>query len=523
MVRLAESTTYVGSRHDRSHCPVVYKWLRSNGYNKTDRPNITLLDSNVSGIGGKACVPFDMQQEFLREYAKTIKKGDFVYLNERLDAKDTNLPRRLYMDLDMTPLDDLTDVDEANLMAPVFSCIFDTVTSVCKNQSDEVATAVIILSSGYVKPNPLEHLDHCKLGYHLVWPNLIVDQSMSFTIRQAVVLSLGRTFGNNHVNPAEIPNCRLSSTWNDIVDYKVVLGQNLRMAYARKAKQNRVDKATKQVAYCVCGLRTQNPNTRDCLCIEGFLDLGRPYLPFAMIVLNQYTEPETIMMGDQVDPLVVLEQTCFTVDPGTEMTPLNIDCNTFSDEYASEVSVESAGTGQKQADGQVAEKRKPVDSSISAILDKYCRLKWRGYVGADPVTVTQGKGSISIALHSTMCCNAFGDKHASSGTYLTVFKTGLVVHGCWSKKMAKRRFRCCGQLAEDPEAAAKAHTILFDRITPGLIKLIFPPPSKSKSKTGAGKRKTREDDIDEANKENEGDAQQQRARKKPRRRDSEDI
>lgn len=174
------------------------------------------------------CVPYDLLPEFYRRYRDAHVKGFPLYLVEKVDRTRPNI---LFFDLDLLFMprdpsrpvlyDAFLDALVADVVARTFAA-FDLSTLTIPSVPSARAAArgrlgararAYILSSD-VTPARLDGADAQKHGLHLFFPDLLVDETTTHTLRRHLVHHLVR----------EWPDTRLAAAYNLLlVDDKPLL------------------------------------------------------------------------------------------------------------------------------------------------------------------------------------------------------------------------------------------------------------------------------------------------------------
>ena len=206
--------------------------------------------------GGKLHVPADKVAAFHGRVAEAVFHGEKAYVVEC----HTKV-MRLFMDLDLFELPDEAAVDAEALVRAINGVV-----------GSVFGPDVAVVCSA--RPKQQEKGDdrrkYWKRGMHVVWPATYVTAQQAAFFRERYVLPhLVETFG---ARPE--PN-----TWEDVVDRCVYDKNGFRMAGCRKSRP------------CKCRRKERGCGTCDG---TGFVDEGRPYMPFIFIDADGTSRPETV-------------------------------------------------------------------------------------------------------------------------------------------------------------------------------------------------------------------------------------
>lgn len=477
MVRLAEPPVRLAGYRTQEMIPKTYKWLAKPAHKcESQDSTITMMDAGTYGKNpGRARVTDDTRAKFMRHYISDIQKHKVLYLSEKYPKTGGDLPRRFFLDLDMKVKADIRGVSDSDFATPFLRCIYDAVKQSLPPGS-VAAARVIVLSSGLVLQPGQSPDEPQKIGYHLVWPGLILDQPRSFALRRLIVIELGHVFNDSrHREPARCLRYEFTESWSSIIDLNVIKGQSLRMPYSRKAEHGPGrDKSSGSGNRCFCG----NPGP-ECSCYCNCRDLGRPYLP--LCELDGVTGH--IRCIEKLSPATVLPLATFTVPRGTPFTAVNFDASSFREEYETEF-------GSDTKSGNAA-RLESVEDDVSRLITSYCHARWRNFIAAaTDITINRrrdedtGQMCYLVSLHSNTCSNADSTHHTNSKSYLLIRRNGLVIQKCWSAKCKARMYHVCGpNLTVPPNITNTARRrFCTDRLPERMRKLLFVPKPKPKTK-----------------------------------------
>jgi hypothetical protein len=255
----------------------AYKWLLYEAQ-ITKKKNTDKSDTHKALNNGKFHIP--AEAEASRPQHRSIDEANFLkcYAHARLLGLrqffvETRTPVfRFYMDLDFkqpAPLAPRNMEVAAFVICrtirrfwpqraegdPFFRCIVSTTTY--KNEKGH--------SEGAPSGQP-PALPKIKSGVHLIWPDILLNDTMALNMRETVIADLQDTFG-----PRSEPTM---NSWSDVVDLSVYKGSGLRMIGSCKTepcglcRRKGVDDAGAPCTACG-GNRT--------------VDSGRPYMPLLVL------------------------------------------------------------------------------------------------------------------------------------------------------------------------------------------------------------------------------------------------
>lgn len=127
-----------------------------------------------------------------------------------------------------------------------------------------------------------------KRGYHLIFPDVLVDQMLAFALRRCAVKELKKAFGDRFVSFAHPDDAAkrifLPGGWEDFVDESVIKANGLRMLYANKGQVCRKHTVDNERACPHCNSTSQ----------RSYLNQQRPYQIDAIMDGNGHTNTERI-------------------------------------------------------------------------------------------------------------------------------------------------------------------------------------------------------------------------------------
>ena len=146
---------------------------------------------------------------FLQKYTEAILNKEYVYL---VECRQNTFP--LFFDLDFL----LEKEVEQDIFIDIIKNVNETVKLYYNNRLCIVTTA----DNKLIKKNEIEYI---KKGFHLHWPDLIVNKEIALNIRKACIIKLKTIYGNMFYN-----------NFNDIIDEHVFNSSGLRLTGSRKGQ-----------------------------------------------------------------------------------------------------------------------------------------------------------------------------------------------------------------------------------------------------------------------------------------------
>lgn len=183
-----------------------YKWLQNT--NAFINKNSDCKHTHLLLNGGKLNISnLDI---FYKIYSKCIDNNEYIYL---VECRREIYP--LFFDLDFL----LEEEIDNKLFIEIIKNINDTI-----NLYYDKYYKCIITTADYKKVNK-NNINCLKKGFHLHWPNIIVNKDISLKIRQSCIIKLKTIYGNKFLN-----------NFNDIIDESVFNSSGLRLTGSRKGQ-----------------------------------------------------------------------------------------------------------------------------------------------------------------------------------------------------------------------------------------------------------------------------------------------
>lgn len=197
----------------------VYDWARARGYwlraNSDTPPTHLLLD------GGKLHVPQESHAAFLNAYAASVAR----FPHDRPCIVELRTPVfKMFVDLD-TRFSTLERAEAALQMCPPLQGVLRCLGGVIDAVAGRDETAYICVTSGVKAVD-----DGFKLGFHLVWPEVLVTVPIALRLREDMLAAL-----DEHADPATVG---LVSAWSSAVDVVVYKSSGLRMPWSAKGRED---------------------------------------------------------------------------------------------------------------------------------------------------------------------------------------------------------------------------------------------------------------------------------------------
>lgn len=178
-------------------------WLYKQGFHKADPPY-----THLSLAGGKFAIPAEQEAAFLKQYARELSMDIHPYFCEYRTA--------VFPMLCDTDVDDDHAWTEAETLAYVRGWQ-QVVSEVFPSLSDRGGRVIVSVCGGVkMKDNDPNKR---KTGIHLVWPELLLDQSKAVQLRHMALQWLERS----------MPRAAGRDAWDQVVDECVLTTNGLRM------------------------------------------------------------------------------------------------------------------------------------------------------------------------------------------------------------------------------------------------------------------------------------------------------
>lgn len=226
--------------------PGVYAWLKARGYwvsgDRQAAPGCEQPLTHLALDGGKASVPDDAHGTFLNAYATALVAG-----GRRPCLAELRTPVfRMFLDLD-TSFEDtaaaLAARDDGGvepLVRALHAVLMEAHDTPGAAPDPGLAAAV---GPCWVCASSADAADR-KLGFHLVWPEVLVDAPTALALRARMVEALEKAGEAQAGEGGEAQAgggrqlCGVVTPWAKAVDAAVFRGNGLRMPWAAKGRGN---------------------------------------------------------------------------------------------------------------------------------------------------------------------------------------------------------------------------------------------------------------------------------------------
>lgn len=202
----------------------LYDWLRARGYwlppahlssgtEPPPAPTHLLLD------GGRARVPDESHGAFLNAYAASLARCP----GRRPCVVELRTPVfRMFLDLD-TRFSGAAPAAAA-VAGPLLRGVFARLSALLADAPDAPPPRALVCAASRAKD---ERDGTVKLGFHVVWPEVLVTAATALELRRRMVESLA------DVEPASLG---LASDWDSVLDASVYRANGLRMPWSGKGR-----------------------------------------------------------------------------------------------------------------------------------------------------------------------------------------------------------------------------------------------------------------------------------------------
>jgi hypothetical protein len=250
----------------------------------TDKKMSEDLVTHFCMKGGKFHVPCILADEFLDKFVEAICNGERLYLIER---RTPVFP--MFFDFDVVQVGEMKDME----LSEIISILGRVFSNVYPHLSEGDMYSYIFKASKPESPDSFRESNlqvedsegttqSCfKTGFHIIYPQILVNQQNALTIRKIFIAELKNELGER-VAP--------KNTWEDLVDECVFLSNGLRMVFSNKTARCHVCKGKSKSNSGVSCMTCSN---------NGRIDVGRPYVPHAVfsssgnMVVDELTRIQT--------------------------------------------------------------------------------------------------------------------------------------------------------------------------------------------------------------------------------------
>lgn len=207
-------------------------------------------------------------------------------------------------------------------------------------------------------------IDLPKRGYHVIYPEVHVDKTVAYAIRDAVIETLSKRFKQRFISfkhPEDGQLCLLDGGWQEFVDESVIKENGLRMLYAHKAEPCKNHKKTvDEERKCIeCGSSAR----------VGRLDGGRPYQIVGLVDGSGHTNTERIraeLLHLRRDVLYALRCTSVRLDEAhAALTPIRFDPHFVFDDKQRRSIANKVNNSKKRSAGEVFDQTESLPGTMS--------------------------------------------------------------------------------------------------------------------------------------------------------------
>jgi hypothetical protein len=422
---------------------LLHHHLKSKGIGATSKAKLgerelthTCFDGLIHGHG-----VLSLADEFLDfvyiEYANTWSNELFpLYFNEMTSA-DPEAPRPFASDFDFYFEDHVGPFDLHVVFGELFTILQTCVREVIwRGAPDDLL--LVVGSSGLTHTTKGE-ARLTKLGLHLDWPELIITQPQSITIRRCLIEALVRRY---HEQPTfATPDGRplkCGDHWTTILDSAPLVRnpQSLRMFGSRKVER-RTKPQGEANKNCMCVIDMSDQRARrgmavaNCRCFRGKLrDLGRQ-LELACVYKGANANAAALLHFQshkfellKLVSLRPLDRQLVAIDVATDYLAAM-----FEQQYNERPDGKPGAGGNGDGVGGGKSKKARVSDIKRALIINYIRNRFPQYItdsGANlNVNYIRAKQKFEIILDSKRCDNAYTEYHTSKKSYIWVSGASL--------------------------------------------------------------------------------------------------
>ena len=381
--------------------------------------------------GGKYMISMENgdNEKFLQHYSSALFLKEPTYLIERRTPTF-----KWHVDLDITEEKGVQPTDIYNQYLP---CIQQLLRDFYKDAPETTFTC-LLLSSPFKKVDVVhektrESVSCTKSGFHLHWPNLVVNAQTALMLRDNIVARLQKE------------KCHRDRAWpknplDDVVDKQIYLSNGLRMVGSDKRKvcpnlQKKVRKTCDKTC-SICGG-------------AGRVDEKRPYTVSAVVNLDLSFDAvlSAQISGGHIDNIEKTVQLCSTrtlkpVTPGFFAPDNAVILNERQRKQIQAAAKAETGDGTVELDVNVLDPKSPLFRCIEKLIQTgvhttYSDLKLskvsfrRG--GSERYYICNVK---SFSPGSSFCQNV-ARSHSSSKVYFSISELTGLGQRCYSSKKCK--------------------------------------------------------------------------------------
>jgi hypothetical protein len=195
------------------------KWLYRNNCFLTKHNNVGKAETHLLINGGRLSVKPELEPAFLKEYAASIDRGEWIYLVE----KKTNI-FNMFVELDFKTS---VPIPEEKIIQMSKSIQRDVICQMIHFENDDQSTMIVSFVPSVIDSKAsTEETILYKTGIHLNW-KFPVNVETAKIIREKLLLILP-TVTASYLKP--------HNSWKDIIDPCIYKKNGLRLIYSRKAE-----------------------------------------------------------------------------------------------------------------------------------------------------------------------------------------------------------------------------------------------------------------------------------------------
>lgn len=211
----------------------VQQWATKRALYISGKKPTNFIESHRDMSGGNYFIPPELNDEFLHQYANSLKIGDELYIAERI----TNPVFRYYIDLDfLSENEPISEEVKLNYCKTILGVVNDFYKTIYNDVSDRR----VILSTTKPRSKDSGGIIYIKDAIHMNWPNILATSEDAVYIRSAIIECLTNRYG-------ERP---WFSTWSLVVDTSIYFHNGLRLIGSKKEEKCPYCKGKNSENYC---------------------------------------------------------------------------------------------------------------------------------------------------------------------------------------------------------------------------------------------------------------------------------
>ena len=280
------------SWHDDSKLD-LRKWIIKHRYDikfNTPKDGRSASDIKYTHIflngerGGLIAIPDSENADFITKYATDISNGKIHYISEqRSDVYGMHAD----IDLEILKTQSMEEKDIIEYVVIFQKCIKRFYPGLSDKKLKPLLRCSVYLAEVQEK-KVVNGLSILKIGIHLYFGELLVDNHIARMIRKAVISMFYLTYGER--------DSILDNTWEDVIDERIYISNGLRMPFSNKCSN---------CEYCG-NKKEERPNCFRCES-TGKHDDGRPYKPkFVLEGSGEKNKQATDLITTNIEVAVTL-------------------------------------------------------------------------------------------------------------------------------------------------------------------------------------------------------------------------